>query len=116
MKRSFRIALVYVTLVALMFSMFGGAVTADGGTATGAPVPGDAVSGIPSEDEDAPDTEAPAAPAGLHVAGTTSTSVSLSWNAPDPNSGTVTYAVYNGGASAGTTDHTQFVVTGLLPS
>jgi Carbohydrate binding module (family 6)/Fibronectin type III domain len=59
-------------------------------------------------------TTAPAAPTGLTVTATTSSSVSLSWTAP---SGTVTgYYVYQGGTEVATVTGTTYTVTGLAAS
>ncbi|GGR99532.1 chitinase [Streptomyces humidus] len=55
----------------------------------------------------------PAAPGGLAVSGTTSSSVSLSWNAV---SGATGYSVYRGGAKVTAVTGTSATVTGLAPS
>ncbi|MFG2572607.1 chitinase [Streptomyces sp. NPDC048481] len=55
----------------------------------------------------------PAAPGGLTVSGTTSSSVSLSWNAV---SGATGYSVYRGGTKAATVTGTSATVTGLTAS
>jgi len=50
------------------------------------------------------------APTGLHVTGTTSSSVSLSWSGV---AGAASYTVYRGGTQVGTTSGTTFTDTGL---
>lgn len=55
----------------------------------------------------------PAAPGGLAVSGTTSSSVSLSWNAV---SGATGYSVYRGGTKTATVTGTSATVTGLSAS
>ncbi|MGW2614871.1 chitinase [Streptomyces sp. NPDC001500] len=55
----------------------------------------------------------PGTPGGLTVSGTTSSSVSLSWNAV---SGATGYSVYRGGAKATTVTGTSATVTGLTAS
>ncbi|MEW2251430.1 glycoside hydrolase family 18 protein [Streptomyces sp. NPDC006975] len=55
----------------------------------------------------------PAAPAGLAVTGTTSSSVSLSWNGV---SGATAYTVYRDGAKAATVTGTSATVSGLAAS
>lgn len=59
------------------------------------------------------DTEAPSAPTGLTVTGTTSSSVSLSWQAATDNVGVTGYEVYRGTTLAASTSGTLAVVTGL---
>ncbi|SET63058.1 fibronectin type III domain-containing protein [Stigmatella erecta] len=62
------------------------------------------------------DTQAPTAPASLRSTGTTSTSVSLAWNASSDNQGVTGYEVFtNGGstAAATTTGATSVTVSGL---
>ncbi len=58
-------------------------------------------------------TSAPAAPTGLAVSGTTSTSVSLSWTA---SSGATSYSVFRNGVSVGTSTSTSYTDSGLNPS
>ncbi|MFJ5984917.1 cellulase family glycosylhydrolase [Lentzea sp. NPDC092896] len=58
-----------------------------------------------------PDTVAPSVPGDLRSTGTTSSSVSLAWNASTDNVGVAAYVLSNGQTAAGTT-HT---VTGLTP-
>ncbi|MEU6219512.1 glycoside hydrolase family 18 protein [Streptomyces sp. NPDC047022] len=60
-----------------------------------------------------PSPTVPAAPAGLAVASTTSSSVSLSWNAVPEATG---YTVYQGGARVSSGTGTSATVTGLSPS
>jgi chitinase len=60
-----------------------------------------------------PSPTVPAAPAGLAVTGTTSSSVSLAWNAVPGATG---YAVYRDGVKATTATGTSATVTGLSPA
>ncbi|MFJ4499582.1 cellulase family glycosylhydrolase [Streptomyces sp. NPDC088864] len=59
------------------------------------------------------DTEAPTAPAGLTVTGTTASSVSLSWRAASDDTGVTGYDVYRGATKVGTTTGTTYTDTGL---
>lgn len=60
-----------------------------------------------------PSPTVPAAPAGLTVSGTTSSSVSLTWNAV---TGATSYSVYRDGAKATTVTGTSATVSGLAAS
>jgi chitinase len=60
-----------------------------------------------------PSPTVPAAPAGLAVTGTTSSSVSLAWNAVPGATG---YTVYRDGVKATTATGTSVTVTGLSPA
>ncbi|MEC3992347.1 cellulose binding domain-containing protein [Actinacidiphila sp. DG2A-62] len=62
------------------------------------------------------DTQAPSAPAGLTVTGTTASSASLSWSPSSDNVGVTGYDVYRGGQLAGTATGTSFTDTGLAAS
>ncbi|WP_330242065.1 cellulase family glycosylhydrolase [Streptomyces sp. NBC_00525] len=59
------------------------------------------------------DTEAPTAPTGLTVTGTTASSVSLSWQAASDDTGVTGYDVYRGATKAGTTTGTTYTDTGV---
>lgn len=59
------------------------------------------------------DTQAPTVPASLRSTTTSTTSVSLAWNASTDNVAVTSYEVFRGGVSAGTTTSTAFTVTGL---
>ncbi|MFJ1585239.1 cellulose binding domain-containing protein [Streptomyces sp. NPDC088197] len=59
------------------------------------------------------DTQAPTAPGGLGVTGTTATSVSLGWSAATDNVGVTAYDVYRGGALVGTTAGRSYTDSGL---
>ncbi|MBA4493905.1 glycosyl hydrolase family 18 protein [Paenactinomyces guangxiensis] len=59
------------------------------------------------------DTEAPSAPGGLTVTGTTSSSISLSWNASTDNVGVSGYDVYRGTTLATSVTGTTAVVSRL---
>ncbi|MFI9527374.1 cellulase family glycosylhydrolase [Micromonospora rosaria] len=62
------------------------------------------------------DTQAPSVPGNLRATGTTSSSVSLAWNASTDNVGVTGYDVYRGGALAATVTGTTATVGGLSPS
>jgi chitinase len=59
------------------------------------------------------DTQAPTVPGNLRVTATTSTSVSLAWNASTDNIGVTGYDVFRNAALAGATAATSFTVSGL---
>ena len=61
-----------------------------------------------------PDTQAPTAPTGLTVTGSTTTSLSISWGASFDNVSVTGYDVYKGSTVAGTTStFTSYTVSGL---
>lgn len=62
------------------------------------------------------DTQAPTAATGLNVSGTTSSSISLSWNASTDNVGVTAYNVYMNGSLQTTTGSTSTTISGLTPS
>jgi chitinase len=62
------------------------------------------------------DTTAPSVPGGLRVTATTSSSVSLAWNASTDNVGVTGYDVYRGSTLATTATTTSATVGGLSPS
>ncbi len=62
------------------------------------------------------DTTAPSAPASLHSTATTSSSVSLAWNASTDNVGVTGYNVYQGASQVATATGTSATVSGLNPS
>jgi hypothetical protein len=62
------------------------------------------------------DGQAPTTPGNLHATGTTSSSVSLAWNASTDNVGVSGYTIYRGGAPVGTTPSTSFTDGGLAAS
>ncbi|HEU5471059.1 MAG TPA: cellulase family glycosylhydrolase [Actinophytocola sp.] len=59
------------------------------------------------------DSTAPSTPTGLTVTGTTSASVSLSWNAATDNVGVTGYQIFRNGAIVNTAPGTSFTDTGL---
>ncbi|WP_158880464.1 cellulose binding domain-containing protein [Amycolatopsis anabasis] len=62
------------------------------------------------------DTEAPSAPGGLRVTATTSTTVSLAWNASTDNVGVAGYDVYRGDTVVTSATGTSVTVGGLAPA
>jgi endonuclease I/chitodextrinase len=62
------------------------------------------------------DTQAPTAATGLNVSGTTSSSISLAWNASTDNVGVTAYNVYMNGNLATTVSSTSTTISGLTPS
>jgi chitodextrinase len=62
------------------------------------------------------DTQAPTAPTNVRVTGSTSSSVSLAWNASTDNVGVTGYDVFQGMTLVGGTTATSFTVTGLSAS
>jgi glycosyl hydrolase family 99/fibronectin type III domain protein len=62
---------------------------------------------------EAPDLEAPTAPANLHVEASTQTSVTIVWGAATDNVGVTGYRLYRGGTQVGTTPATRFTFDGL---
>ncbi|GGM90359.1 hypothetical protein GCM10010106_42390 [Thermopolyspora flexuosa] len=62
------------------------------------------------------DTTPPSAPGNLRATGTTSTSVSLAWNAATDNVGVTGYDVYRNGTRITTVTGTSHTDTGLSPS
>jgi chitodextrinase len=61
----------------------------------------------------APDTTVPSVPTGLTKTGSTTTTVSLTWNASTDNVGVAGYKVYRNGVVVGTTAGTTYTVSGL---
>ncbi|MDR4892971.1 MULTISPECIES: endonuclease [unclassified Chryseobacterium] len=62
------------------------------------------------------DTQAPTAATGLNVSGTTSSSISLAWNASTDNVGVTAYNVYMNGSLQTTTSSASTTISGLTPS
>lgn len=62
------------------------------------------------------DTTAPTVPGGLRSTGTTTNSVSLSWNAATDDVGVTGYQVYRGGQLVATPTNTSYTDTGLTPA
>ena len=63
--------------------------------------------------QNAADTQAPTAPTVLTTSAITTTSLTLSWSASTDNVGVVSYEVFNGTTSLGTTTSTSIAITGL---
>ena len=64
----------------------------------------------------APDVLAPTSPAGLTVSALKSNGFTLSWTASTDNVGVVSYEVFRGATSCGTTSSSTLVITGLTAS
>lgn len=64
----------------------------------------------------ATDTQAPTAVNGLTVSGTTSSSISLAWNASTDNVGVTSYSVYMNGSLKTTVSSTSTTISGLSAS
>lgn len=62
------------------------------------------------------DTQAPTAPSNLRVTATTSSTVSLAWNASSDNVGVASYEITQNAAVVGSNPATTFTVSGLSPS
>jgi chitinase len=62
------------------------------------------------------DTQAPSVPAGLRVAGVTSSTVDLAWTASTDNVGVAGYDVFRGSTRVATATGTGFTDSGLSPS
>ncbi|MFE3450753.1 cellulase family glycosylhydrolase [Nonomuraea sp. NPDC059194] len=64
-----------------------------------------------------PDTQKPSTPGNVRSTATTSSSITLAWNASTDNSGTIKdYRVYEGSALKATVSGTSATITGLAPS
>jgi len=61
------------------------------------------------------DTQAPTVPTGVVVAGTSTTTVSLSWTASTDNIAVTGYDIYRNGTRVGSSGTTDFTDTGLSP-
>lgn len=59
------------------------------------------------------DTEAPSVPTGLTIVGTSTSSLSISWNPSTDNVNVAGYKIYVGGALHGSTDSTTYTISGL---
>jgi hypothetical protein len=58
----------------------------------------------------------PTVPTNLRATGTTTTTVTLTWDPATDNVGVTSYDVYRGSALAGTSSSTTFTITGLQPN
>jgi Cellulose binding domain len=74
--------------------------TVNGGSCGGGPPPG-------------PDTQPPSVPTGLQVTGTTSSTISLAWNASTDNVGVTGYEIRRDGSTIFSSSSTSFTDTGL---
>jgi aryl-phospho-beta-D-glucosidase BglC (GH1 family) len=62
------------------------------------------------------DTQAPTVPGSVSVTGTTSNSISLSWNASSDNVGVTGYRVYEGSSVVASPSGTSATISGLAPN
>ncbi len=83
---------------------------APGSTTSPSPTPTTTTTTAPS------DTTPPNAPNGLRVTGTTTSSVSIAWDAASDNVGVTGYRVYRGSELIGTVSGTSFTDSGLASS
>lgn len=67
-------------------------------------------------DAAAPDTQPPAAPAGLRATAQTESSIALSWTAATDNVGVTGYQIFEGATQVGISATTTFTATGLAAS
>jgi chitodextrinase len=70
----------------------------------------------PAEAVLVPDTEAPTAPTGLTVTGTTFTTVNLDWEAAEDTYGVSSYVVFFDGDSTANTSEADAIISGLSPA
>ncbi|MBI5055370.1 MAG: fibronectin type III domain-containing protein [Nitrospirae bacterium] len=63
-----------------------------------------------------PDTQAPFIPSGVTAVATSSSQISLSWNATTDNVGVTGYSIYRNGSLIATSTSTVYADTGLSPS
>ncbi|HEY1369619.1 MAG TPA: fibronectin type III domain-containing protein, partial [Gaiellaceae bacterium] len=69
--------------------------------------------GLSASTSACPDTQRPSTPSGLHLTGSTTTSLSVAWNASTDNVRVASYGLYRNGTSTGGTSSTSATFTGL---